>query len=84
MDQMTVEEFKQRIDEFMNGEWFPHFAVTRDGEPRVVLMHIEVFRTIRRTSVVREANDQDLKAIMESKIPDGFEHLDEELKADKE
>jgi PHD/YefM family antitoxin component YafN of YafNO toxin-antitoxin module len=84
MDQITLEEFKQKIDNFMDGEWFPHFAVTRDGEPRVVLMHIEVFRSIRRTSAVREATEEELKAIMESKMPDGFEHLDEELKADKE
>lgn len=82
MDQMTVEEFKQNIDKFMDGEWFPHFAVTRDGEPRVVLMHIDVFRTIRRTATVREATEEELKAIMESKMPDGFEHLDEELKGD--
>lgn len=90
MEQMTPEELKLKLDQLLDEGYFPPVAVIRDGHPRLVVLPYEGFRSMRRT--VRKVVDllgdavseQDLKEIAESKMPDGFEHLDEELKADKE
>lgn len=88
MDEMTADEFKQNLDSLLNEDWFPTIGITRDGERRMVVLPAEVFRSMHRASrrVIRvsEMSEQDLKEIAESEMPDGFEHLDEELKAEKE
>jgi PHD/YefM family antitoxin component YafN of YafNO toxin-antitoxin module len=84
MDEMTLEEFRRKLDELLGEEYFPPIAVTRDGEPRMVAVPIAAWRSIRRGSrrVIGPGNwtEEDLKAIAEAKIPAGLEHLDEELK----
>jgi hypothetical protein len=82
MDEMTADEFKQNLDSLLNEDWFPTIGITRDGERRMVVVPVAVFRAMRRTSV-REPTEEEVKSILEAKMPDGFEHLDEELKADK-
>jgi hypothetical protein len=88
MDEMTADEFKQNLDSLLNEDWFPTIGITRDGERRMVVVPVEVFRSMHRASRkvvhVSEMTEQDLKEIQESEMPKGFEHLDEELKADKE
>ena len=37
LDEMTPEEFRQKLDELLGEEYFPPIAVTRDGEPRLVV-----------------------------------------------
>jgi PHD/YefM family antitoxin component YafN of YafNO toxin-antitoxin module len=86
MDEMTPEEFRLKLDELLGEEYFPPIAVTRDGEPRLVVVPFVAWRSIRRGSrkvmSAGEMTDEDLKAIAEAKIPEGLEHLDEELKGD--
>jgi PHD/YefM family antitoxin component YafN of YafNO toxin-antitoxin module len=88
MDEMTADEFKQNLASLLNEDWFPPIGITRNGERRMVVIPDDVFREIYRASRkvvhVSEMSEQDLQEIAESKMPDGFEHLDEELKADKE
>ncbi|HVT24158.1 MAG TPA: hypothetical protein VHD95_05980 [Rhizomicrobium sp.] len=88
MDEMTADEFKRNLDSLLNEDWFPTIGITRDGERRMVVIPVDVFRSMHRASRrvihVSEMSEQDLKEIAESKMPEGFEHLDEELKADKE
>lgn len=83
IEEMTADEFKQKLDSLLNEDWFPPIGITRSGERRMVVIPADVFRAMRRTSV-REPTEEEVKAILEAKMPDGFEHLDEELKADKE
>jgi len=86
MDEMTPEEFRQKLDELLGEEYFPPIAVTRDGEPRLVVVPFVAWRSIRRGSrqvmSAGEMTEEDLRAIAEAKIPEGLEHLDEELKGD--
>jgi hypothetical protein len=88
MDEMTADEFKQNLDSLLNEDWFPTIAIMRNGQRRAVVVPVEVFRSMRhgsrRVVHVSEMTEQDLKEIRESEMPKGFEHLDEELKADKD
>lgn len=81
MEEMTADEFKQNLDSLLNEDWFPPIGITRNGERRMVVLPAEVWRSMRRTTV-REPTEEDLKAIMEAKVPEGHEHLDEELKGE--
>lgn len=83
IEEMTADEFKKNLDSLLNEDWFPPIGITRNGECRMVVIPANVFRSMRRASV-REPTEEEVKAILEAKMPDGFEHLDEELKADKE
>ena len=60
--------------------------MTRDGEPRLVVVPIVAWRSMRRGSRIvmdaGEMTEQDLKAIAEAKVPDGLEHLNALLKDD--
>jgi len=86
LDEMTPEEFRQKLDELLGEEYFPPIAVTRDGEPRMVVVPIVAWRSMRRGSRIvmdaGEMTEQDLKAIAEAKVPDGLEHLNDLLKDD--
>ena len=81
MEEMTADEFKQNLDSLLKEDWFPPIGITRNGERRMVVLPAEVWRSMRRTTV-REPTEEDLKAIMEAKVPEGHEHLDEELKSE--
>ena len=86
MDQMTPDQFRQKLDELMNEEYFPPVAITRNGEARIVAVPIAAWRSMRRASrrVVSAENmtEQDLKEIADAKMPDGLEHPDDFLKDD--
>jgi PHD/YefM family antitoxin component YafN of YafNO toxin-antitoxin module len=86
LDEMTPEEFRQKLDELLGEEYFPPIAVTRDGEPRLVVVPIVAWRSMRRGSrkviSAGEMSEEDLKAIAEAKVPEGLEHLNDLLKDD--
>ena len=86
MDEMTPDQFRQKLDELMNEEYFPPIALTRNGETRIVAVPIAAWRSMRRGSrrVVTAENmtEQDLKEIADAKMPEGLEHLDDLLKDD--
>ena len=42
----TPEEIKRKIDALLDEEYFAPIAVTRDGEPRVVVVPIVAYRTL--------------------------------------
>jgi PHD/YefM family antitoxin component YafN of YafNO toxin-antitoxin module len=86
IEEMTADEFKQTLDSHLNEDWFPPIGITRNGERRAVVVPVEVFRSMHRASrkvidLRRDpVSEQELKEIEESKMPEGFEHLDDELK----
>lgn len=83
MDEMTADEFKEKLASLLNEDWFAPIGITLDGKRRMVVVPADVFRSMRtprRAIHVSEMSEQDVKEIAESKMPDGFEHLDEELK----
>jgi len=86
LDEMTPDEFRQKLDELLGEEYFPPIAVTRDGEPRMVVVPIVAWRSMRRGSRIvmdgGEMTEQDMKAIAEAKVPEGLEHLNDLLKDD--
>ena len=86
MDEMTADEFKQNLDSLLNEDFFPPIGITRNGERRAVVVPVEVFRAMHRASrtVVNTADlsEEQIKALAEATMPEGFEHLDEELKTD--
>lgn len=86
MDKMTPEELKQRLDELMTEEYFPPVAVTRDGEPRIVVVPLAAYQSMHRAArrVVRteDMTEEDVKAIEDAKMPEGHEHLNDLLKDD--
>jgi PHD/YefM family antitoxin component YafN of YafNO toxin-antitoxin module len=86
MDEMTPEELRQNLDALLSEEYFPPIAVTRNGEPRMVVVPIVAWRSMRQGSrrVVSagEMTEEDLKAIAEAKMPEGLEHLNDLLKED--
>lgn len=82
MEQMTPEELKLKLDQLMDKEYFPPIAVMRDGKPRLVVVPYEAYRSSRRISRERiaELSEEERKVISESKMSEGIEHLDDELK----
>jgi len=86
IEEMTADEFKQNLDSLLNEEWFPPVGITHNGERRMVVIPADVFRAMHRASRkvfrVEELSEDQIKAIAESKMPEGFEHLDDELKND--
>jgi len=60
--------------------------VTRNGEPRLVVVPIVAWRSMRRGTrrvmSAGEMSEEDLKAIAEAKVPEGLEHLNDLLKED--
>ncbi len=86
MDQMSPEELRQNLDALLSEEYFPPIAVTRNGEPRLVVLPIEAYRSMHRGSrrVVRveDMSEKDIEEIANSKMPEGLEHLNDLLKED--
>jgi PHD/YefM family antitoxin component YafN of YafNO toxin-antitoxin module len=86
MDEMTAEEFRQKLDELLGEDYFAPIAVTRDGEPRLVVVPFAAWHSIRRGSrtviSAGEMTEEDVKAIAEAKMPEGLEHLNDLLKED--
>ena len=86
MDQMTLEEFRLKLDALLGEEYFPPVAVTRNGEARLVVLPIEAYRSMHRSSRkvigLEDMTEQDAEEIANAKMPEGLEHLDEELKGE--
>lgn len=86
MDEMTPEELRHNLDALLSVEYFPPVAVMHKGEPRLVVLPIEAYRSMHRASrrVVRveDMTEQDIEEIANSKMPEGLEHLNDLLKED--
>jgi len=86
MDEMTPEELRHNLDALLSVEYFPPVAVMHNGQPRLVVLPIGAYRCMHRASrkVVRveDMTEQDIEEIANSEMPEGLEHLDEELKGD--
>ena len=69
---MTPEEFRERLDELLNEDWFEPIAITRDGARRVVVLPVEIFdamyRTTRRSVRVEDLSEAAKKALRDAKV----------------
>ena len=83
MREVGLREFTENPAETLNDARLEPVAITEDGHRQLVIIPIEVFESMRRGSRrvlhVSEMTGEDIKAIAESKMPEGFEHLDKEL-----
>src|SRR6185437_12670288 len=66
MDKMTPEQLKQKLDELLDEEYFTPVAVTRSGEPRIVVLPFVAYQAMRHAGrrVVRteDMTEADIRA----------------------
>ena len=69
---MTPDEFRERLDELLNEDWFEPVAITRDGARRVVVLPVEIFdamyKTTRRAVRVEDLSEAAKKALREAEV----------------
>lgn len=69
---MTPDEFRERLDELLNEDWFEPIAITRDGTQRVVVLPAEIFqsmhRATRRAVRVEDLSDEAKKALRDAEV----------------
>lgn len=79
---VSAAEFERNFLRFQEEAKTGPIAITRDGQAETVLMSVELYDLIVKGRVARSTVDLDeatLDAIRNSKVPEGYEHLDELL-----
>ena len=69
---MTPDAFRERLDELLNEDWFEPIAIMRNGERRVVVLPVEIFdamfKTTRRSVRVEDLSEAAKKALRDAKV----------------
>lgn len=76
---VTSTEFQQNIGRYQDAAQREPVAVTKNGRPHTVLMSAAFFELVMKGRVARPVEDLDddtLRAIAGSAVPDEFAHLD--------
>ena len=76
---VTSTEFQQNIGRYQDLAQREPVAVTKNGRPHTVLMSAALFEMVMKGRVSRPVEDLDddtLRAIANSSVPDEFAHLD--------
>jgi prevent-host-death family protein len=76
---VTSTEFQQNIGRYQDLAQREPVAVTKNGRPHTVLMSAAFFEMVMKGRVARPVEDLDddtLRAIAGSTVPDEFAHLD--------
>lgn len=76
---VTSTEFQQNIGRYQDLAQREPVAVTKNGRPHTVLMSAALFEMVMKGRVVRRVEDLDddtLRAIASSAVPDEFAYLD--------
>jgi prevent-host-death family protein len=80
---VTSTEFKNRVGEFQDKALAAPVHITKNGREHTILISAEEYHRLklrdRQVFLVEELDDETLEAIANSKMPEGFEHLNEEL-----
>lgn len=83
MKYVPSSDFQRHPATYQDAAMVAPLAITNHGRPRLVLMSIDEYNTlkrgVRKVMPVTELSDTLLQAITESKVPDEYHHLDKEL-----
>ena len=83
MREIGSREFAENPAETLNDAQYEPVAITENGKRQLVIMSVEVFESMRRSSRrvlhVSEMSEEDIREISDAKMPEGLEHLDKEL-----
>jgi prevent-host-death family protein len=80
---VTSTEFQQNVGRYQDAAQREPVAVTKNGRAHTVLVSAAFFELLTNGRVARTVEDLDddtLRAIANSSVPDEFAHLDEILK----
>jgi prevent-host-death family protein len=79
---VTSTEFQQNIGRYQDLAQREPVAITKNGRAHTVLMSAALFEMVLKGRVARQVEDLDddtLRAIADSSVPDEFAHLDKLL-----
>ena len=85
MKHVNASEFRERFEEYWDLALHEPIAITKDDIMHLVVISYEEFKDLRAKAGVQqsfsvsELSEDDIKLISESKMPPGFEHLNEEM-----
>ncbi len=80
---VTSTEFQQNVGRYQDAAQREPIAITKNGRTHTVLMSAALFEIVTKGRVARKVEDLDddtLKAIADSAVPDEFAHLDDLVK----
>lgn len=80
---VTSTEFQQNVGRYQDAAQHGPIAITRNGRAHTVLVSAAFFEMVMKGRVARPVEDLDddtLRAIAASTVPDEFAHLDELVK----
>ena len=80
---VTSTEFQQNVGRYQDAAQQAPVAITKNGRTHTVLMSAAFFETVTKGRVARmveDLDDETVKAIARSKVPDEFARLDEIVK----
>ena len=79
---ITSTEFQQNVGRYQDAALQSPVAITKNGRPHTVLLSAAMFEVLIRGRIARSVDELDedtLRAIAESAVPPGHEHLDKIL-----
>lgn len=83
MIKITSVEFQRHFGRYQDEALKQAISITRNGRERVVLISAEEYkqlkRRVRQAMKVEDLSPNDLAAIEQSEIPEGYEALDNEM-----
>lgn len=81
---MTPDEFRERLDELLDEDWFEPIAIMRDGARRVVVLPAEIFQSMHRTTRqairVEDLSEAAKKALRDAKVAEPNDNSSEAAK----
>jgi prevent-host-death family protein len=80
---VTATEFQQNVGRYQDAALQTPIAITKNGRPHTVLMSAAFFEMVMKGRVARPVEDLDddtLKAIANSSVPDEYAALDKIVK----
>ena len=90
MLETTEKEFLERFEWYQNAALIEPVRITNEDETQLVLIsnslydHFhQLYRKEQRAFHISDISAEDMKIISESRMPPGFEHLNEEMEGDE-
>jgi prevent-host-death family protein len=80
---VTATEFQQNVGRYQDAALQAPVAITKNGRPHTVLMSAALFEMVMKGRIARRVEDLDddtLKAIANSSVPDDYAALDKIVK----
>ena len=80
---VTSTEFQQNVGRYQDAALQAPVAITKNGRPHTVLMSAALFEMVMKGRIARRVEDLDddtLKAIANSSVPDDYAALDKIVK----